>query len=73
MEENNTNEKKIAIVGPGVLPIPDVRGGAIEKLVTGIMDVNDNIERYQISIHTVYDKELESIHYKKTDIISVKR
>ena len=48
---------KICIVTAGLLPVPDVRGGAIERLMTMIADVNEKEHRLEITIVTQFNKK----------------
>ena len=64
---------KIAIIPPGELPIPAVQGGAIETLVTQLLDLNE-------TSHTpvnffVFNKSsyISKNQYKYTTIITVSR
>lgn len=49
--------KKIAIIAPALLPIPPVRGGAVENLVNLWIEENERDKRIRLSIVTPYDAE----------------
>ena len=42
----------ICIVTAGVLPIPDVKGGAVERLITMIVEDNEKYNRFHIDVIT---------------------
>lgn len=47
---------KVAIIGPQGLPVPPVKGGAIETLIDVILKENEKQQELEIDIYTVYDK-----------------
>lgn len=65
---------KIAIVLPSLLPVPSVKGGAIETLVTGLIDQNEMQRKLQITLFSPFDKEAatESKKYKFTRFIWIR-
>lgn len=48
---------KVAIIGPQGLPIPPVKGGAIETLIDVILKENENQKKLSIDVYTIYDQE----------------
>lgn len=62
---------KIAIIGPSGLPVPAVKGGAIETLIDVIINENEKKSKLDIDIYTIYDKEAieASKKYKNTNFI----
>ncbi len=61
---------KIAVVIPGILPVPAVKGGAVETLIEYIIDFNERVLKHEITIYGISDKELCSFdfsHYKLTN------
>ena len=68
------NFKKVAIVGPPTYPIPYIRGGAIERLMTILVDQNEINHKLDITVFTVYDKDLnEAVRkYKFSRFIQIK-
>jgi len=61
---------KIAVVIPGTLPVPAVKGGAVETLIEYIIDFNERFLKHEITIYGIVDKELCSFdfsHYKYTN------
>ncbi|MGG7131498.1 glycosyltransferase family 4 protein [Clostridium perfringens] len=62
--------KNIAIIGPGFLPIPNVKGGAIETLVTQLIEENEKENKFNIDLYTINDYQLNRFKkYKNTKII----
>ena len=58
----------VGILAPGELPIPAVRGGAIEMLVTQLLDVNERKQEHVFHVFSIHDDKAdeESVKYKKT-------
>lgn len=67
--------KKIAIVTPGGLPIPNVNGGGVESLIQSIIDINEIEKKLKITVFSIWTKEAENIgnKYKYTEFIFIKR
>lgn len=63
---------KIALVSPMLLPVPSIRGGAVEMLTTYLIEENEKQKKLNIDLYTIYDKKIEEISYKKTNIIKIK-
>lgn len=55
---------KIAIICPYGLPVPAIKGGAIETLVNLIIDKNEEKKRLIIDVFTTFDKEAIDISKK---------
>lgn len=68
------NFKKVAIVGPPTYPIPYIRGGAIERLMTILVDQNEVNHKLDITVFTVYDKDLDEAvkKYKYSRFVQIK-
>ena len=66
--------KKIAIIIPGVLPMPAVKGGAVENLVMNLIKENEINKKYKFVVYSPFDDNaiLESNNYKETEYIYVK-
>lgn len=63
---------KLAIISPGFVPAPAVKGGAVEKLIEYFIDGNEKDHKYDIDLYTVDDILLENKKYKYTKLIRVK-
>lgn len=63
---------KIAIVSTMNLPVPAVRGGAVEMLTTHIIDENEKKKNLDIDLFTIYDPNIDVNKYKYTNIIQIK-
>lgn len=59
---------KIAIITPGFLPVPAVKGGAVENLIQFIVDENEIREDFDIELYTIYDGNIKNQNHKKTII-----
>lgn len=62
---------KVAIIGPQGLPVPPVKGGAIETLIDVILKENEKHRQLDIDVYTVYDEEAikESKNYSNVNFI----
>ena len=62
--------KKIAIIMSPTLPVPAVKGGAIETLIDEIISENEIEQKVLLEIYCVYDKDAERLSkkYKFTNI-----
>lgn len=65
---------KICFIIPKGLPVPCVKGGAIERLVTDIIEQNEKDKLLDITVVSVYDKQAESLsnNYSNTKFIYIK-
>jgi spore coat protein SA len=65
--------KNICIVVGGILPIPDVRGGAIERLVTMIASLHELQPDFSLTIITHHNEEAmkEQIKFKNCRFINL--
>ena len=52
---------KVAIICPQGLPVPAVKGGAIETLVELICRENEIYEDLDIDIYSIYDEEAKKV------------
>ena len=62
---------KIAMISPGFLPIPAVRGGAVEVLATHIIEGNERSEGVFFDVYTVPDENLNEKEYKNSRVIQI--
>lgn len=65
--------KRIAIIGLNVYPIPCIKGGAIEALMTTLLDQNEKNPIFEFTVYTVKDKNLKKVaeKYRYTRIVEV--
>ena len=63
---------KLAIIIPGFVPVPDVCGGAIERLITYLVQQNDIDKNFDIDLYTIDHKLLDNYHFKNTKVIKIK-
>ena len=66
-------KEKIAICTPGFAPVPAVKGGAVETLITYLIEENEKEHKYDIDLYTIYDDKIKNIKYKYTNIYTVKK
>ena len=67
--------KRICLITPNLLPVPNVLGGAIETIVTNIVKEQEKEEKIALTVVSIYNKkaELESKKYLHTNFIYVKK
>ncbi|WP_051199907.1 glycosyltransferase [Butyrivibrio sp. FCS006] len=63
--------KKIAIIAPCILPIPATRGGAVEGLVTRLLDDNELNRDFCIDLFTIACDDMAGSDYSFTEILTV--
>lgn len=66
---------KVCMITPNLLPVPAVKGGAIENLVTNIIKEQEQQKKLDLTIVSIYDEKAstESKKYKNTKFIYIKR
>lgn len=67
--------KKVCIFLPYYLPVPNVKGGAIETLITNLIEENERQNKIQFTIISLFDKEAyrESKKFENTKFIYIKK
>ena len=65
--------EKLAIISPGALPVPAVNGGAVETLITYLIELNEKEHKYDIDLYTIYDEKIKNKKYNYTNIICIKK
>ena len=67
--------KKICLIPSNLLPIPDVKGGAIETIITNIIKEQEKKNDIELTVVSIYDKNayIESKKYSKTNFIYIKK
>lgn len=61
--------KKIAVITSGLLPMPAVKGGAIETLLQYLIDYNEENSSFKFDIYSIYDKSAaDSVEKYKNSI-----
>ncbi len=67
--------KHICILSSFVLPVPAVKGGAVETLITNLADENEQYQELEITIFSIYDKQAQefSQRYKHTHFVFIKK
>lgn len=65
--------KKIMIITPGFMPVPDVIGGAVESLITYILEQNEEEANYEIALYTIFNRKIDRTKFTYTYIKQYKR
>ncbi len=63
--------KNIAIITPCILPVPAVNGGAVEELVTHLINANETSKELAIDLYSIANTSYSNFSYKNTNIISI--
>lgn len=63
--------RKIAIIAPCILPVPALKGGAVEELVTTILNQNEISKDFLIDLYTIENESYDQSLYNNTSIIPV--
>lgn len=66
---------KVCLITPNLLPVPAVKGGAIETIVTNLIKEQEKEKKLDLTIVSIYDEkaERESKKYKNTKFIYIKK
>ncbi|NEG70367.1 glycosyltransferase family 4 protein [Bifidobacterium choloepi] len=71
-----TRRPQVAIINSGYLPIPAVSGGAVESLVTMLIDDNDHTGALDLTIFSIWTAEVERFvrdrQYRHTSVVLLK-
>ena len=67
--------KTICLISPGVLPIPNIHGGAVETLITNLIQENEILHQFEIIVISVYNSQAEKLsqEFKHTKIFYIKK
>lgn len=67
--------KTIGIISLAKYPVPSVKGGAVETLVTSLLDANESDTAYHFNMISFYDSQAEkaSKGYKKSTFFFIKK
>ena len=65
--------KKICLIAGNTLPVPAVKGGAVEELLTLLLEQNEIEQRAELVIFSMADKEAEAMakRYKYSKVIYI--
>lgn len=72
---NAEGRMRIAIIAPStILPVPSVKGGAIETLITGFIDVNEEKKILDITLFSPYHKDavISSLKYSHVHFVWIR-
>lgn len=67
--------KKVCFITPNLLPVPNVKGGAIESIMTNIINEQEKNNKLDITVVSIFDQKalVESKKYSKTRFIYIKK
>ena len=60
--------KNILLIPSLTLPIPDVKGGAVEQLITYLLEKNEEHAKARLTVISKYDSEAINIKYKNSTV-----
>lgn len=65
---------KILIISPLMLAVPDVQGGAIERLITMLLEQNEIHKKVELCVVSVFNAEAERIasKYKSSKVVYIR-
>ena len=58
---------RVLIIPPGVLPIPAIKGGAVEKLIETYINENEKQHKIDFTIYTIQNNSNNNLKYKNTE------
>ena len=61
-------KKKIAFITAGYLPLPSVKGGAVETLTDLLITSEELREKYEIAVFSIYDELAEKKSIKISNV-----
>lgn len=64
----------LAVITSGFLPVPAVKGGAVENLIVNLIDENEINKNIKFTIFSIFDQQaqVESKKYQNTEFIFIK-
>lgn len=62
-------KKKIMLLPPTMFPIPAVGGGAVEQLITHLLDINEIKQKVQFIVVSKYDEKAASVKYSNSEVL----
>ncbi|SDB69130.1 glycosyltransferase [Butyrivibrio sp. INlla16] len=65
--------ERIAIITPCILPVPATKGGAVEGLITRIIEENEKKNQFIIDLYCIKDENSKEIKYNSTHLLYVDR
>lgn len=68
MKQREDKKKVILLLPPLQYPIPAVGGGAVEQLITHLLDVNEVAQQAKFIVVSKYDERAQKIQYHHSEI-----
>ena len=74
MNVKETENKNVLIITPGGLPVPAVKGGAVQNLIEHIISQNDRYNKINLTIISPMDEKAKEVanKYKNTEFCWIK-
>lgn len=69
MKKINKKKRVIMILPPTAFSIPAVEGGAVEQLITHLLDVNEIENRVKFILVSKYDEQAAKIEYHNSEVL----
>jgi len=63
---------RVAVITPLILPVPAVRGGAVEDLITKLIMANEKSPQFHLDIYTIADERLGQWEFRYATLIPLK-
>ena len=66
--DRKTEKRRIMLLPPTVFPIPATCGGAVEQLITHLLDINEKENRAKFIVVSKYEEQAAKIQYRNSDV-----
>ncbi len=61
--------KEVGIISSGVLPLPAIKGGAVESLIDEYVNYNKEKKKIHLTVFSIYDKRLNEVKTESVDYL----
>lgn len=68
IEQNNSRPKTVMLVLPELHPVPDIKGGSVELLVTNMLKENEKYNELCFVVISMYDEDAVKFHFNNSKI-----
>lgn len=65
MNDRQSLPKTVMLVLPELHPVPDIKGGSVELLVTNMLRENEKYNELRFIVISIYDEYAVKYHFKK--------
>ena len=59
---------RVLLISPQFLPVPSIKGGAIESLVDEYLKYNSRVQNHNITVYSIYDDNVISSSKKYNSV-----